>query len=158
MLKFSLNKVDWRRVAGAGAAAVIIVMALYLRLQHIELERARLVYERPRTESRVKIVRKEGPVRIKERIIRTEGREEIVREEVREPVLEVRDVVSISEPVFAPARNQNRWLVGGGMVDFRPGYRQAWAAFGGYSFGNRIDLCAGVSGRGRPSVLVMLRF
>jgi hypothetical protein len=111
-------------VAGAGAAAVIIVMALYLR----------------------------------ERIIRTEGREEIVREEVRGPVLEITDSAKVSEPVFEPTMNQNRWLVGAGLVDFRPGDRQAWAAYGGYSFGNRLDLCAGVSGRGRPSVLVMLRF
>lgn len=156
---FLLSKVNWRRVLGLGATALIIVMALYVRLQQIALEQARVVYQNPRKVERVRVVVVRGPVRIVTRTIREPGgREETVREETHAAVTETTDVVKISEPVMPTALRSDRWLAGFAIDPFNYQDRGAAAAYAGYSFRNRIDLCVGVNGKKRAQVLVMVRF
>jgi len=157
-LPLLFSNVNWKRVVGAGAAAVIIVLILYVRLQRIALAQAEVVYQNPRTVQQARVVRVQGPVRIITKIVRTPGREEITTDETRAPVTVVRDSIHLSEPVLPPAPRLDRWLAGARAEPFHYTERQAWAAYGGYSFRNRLDLCAGVSGRGRAEVLVLLRF
>ena len=76
----SLTKINWRRVLAISGLGVIVVLALWVRLQSIVLAREQLVYLHPRVENHVRVVRVEGPVRIVTRIVKTEGREETVRE------------------------------------------------------------------------------
>lgn len=152
-----LKKINWRRVLGLTGAAVIVVLAMFVRLQGIALERERLVYLHPRVENRVRVVRVEGPVRIVTRTIRVEGREEVVREEVRGPVVETTDASHIETPVFAPPRPP-RWVAGASLLDFRPGDRAGWTAWGGVSVGGRLDLCLGLTGDFHPGAMVLFRF
>lgn len=153
----NLAPVNWRRVLGLTGAAVIVVLALLVRLQGIALERERLVYLHPRIENHFRVVRVEGPVRIVTRTIRTEGREEVVREEVRGPVVETTDASHIETPVFAPPRPP-RWVAGASLLDFRPGDRAGWTAWGGVSVGGRLDLCLGLTGDFRPGAMILVRF
>jgi hypothetical protein len=136
---------------------VIVVLGLWVRLQAIALAREQLVYLHPRIESRVRVVRVEGPVRIVTRTIKTEGREETVREEVRGPVVSTTESVHIETPVFPPARAP-RWVAGASLLDFRPGDRSGWTAWAGVSVGGRLDLCLGVTGSLRPGAMVLFRF
>lgn len=153
----SLTKINWRRVLAISGLGVIFVLCLWVRLQSIALERERLVYLHPRVENRVRVVRVEGPVRIVTRIIKTEGREETVREEVRGPVVSTTESVNIETPVFPPVRAP-RWVVGTSLLDFRPGDRSGWTAWAGVSIGGRLDLCLGVTGSLRPGAMVLFRF
>jgi hypothetical protein len=70
-LHLLFSNVNWKRVVGAGAAAVIVVLILYVRLQRIALAQAEVVYRNPRTVQQVRIVRVQGPVRTITRIVRT---------------------------------------------------------------------------------------
>lgn len=153
----SLTKINWRRVLGLTGLGVIAVLVLWVRLLGIALDRERLVYLHPRIENRFRVVRVEGPVRIVTRTIRTEGREEVVREEVRGPVVETTDASHIETPVFAPPRPP-RWVAGASLLDFRPGDRAGWTAWGGVSVGGRIDLCLGLTGDFRPGAMILARF
>jgi hypothetical protein len=153
-----LNNINWKRVAGPGALAAVLALLVYAYLQHVALQNAELAYEHPRTVDRVRTVRVAGPVRIVTRTVRTEGREEIVREENQGPVVEATDTARLVEPVFPPAPRLNRWLAGVGAEPFHFNEREGWRAYGGYSFANRLDLCAGLSGRGRAQFLVLVRF
>lgn len=153
----NLAPVNWRRVLGLTGAAVIVVLALLVRLQGIALDRERLVYIHPRIENRFRVVRVEGPVRIVTRTIRTEGREEVVREEVRGTVVETTDASHIETPVFAPPRPP-RWVAGASLLNFKPGDRSGWTAWGGVSVGGRLDLCLGLTGDFRPGAMILVRF
>jgi hypothetical protein len=154
-----LNKVGWKRVAGAGAVTAVILLVAYVRLQHIALKQAELAYHNPRKVLLTRTVKVEGPVRIVTRTVREPGgREEIMREEVRGPVVTTRDMDFRMEPVFPPAPRLDRWLAGARVEPFHYTERHAWAVYGGYSFRNRLDLCAGVSGRGRAEILALVRF
>ncbi|TXH44737.1 MAG: hypothetical protein E6Q97_32295 [Desulfurellales bacterium] len=136
---------------------MIVVLALLVRLQGIALDRERLVYLHPRVENRFRVVRVEGPVRIVTRTIRTEGREETVREEVRGPVVSTTDAVHIETPAFAPPRPP-RWVAGASLLDFRPSDRSGWTAWGGVSAGGRLDICLGLTGDLRPGAMILFHF
>lgn len=156
---FLLSRVNWRRVLGLGATALIVVLVLYVRLQQIALEQARVIYQNPRKVEKVRVVVVRGPVRIVTRTIKEPGgREETVREETQGPVTEVTDTVKITEPVMPTVLRSDRWLVGFSLDPLHYRDRADSTAWAGYSFRNRLDLCAGVRGRGRPGVLVMVRF
>lgn len=152
-----LSKVNWRRVLGLGATALIVVLVLYVRLQQIALEQHMIIYKNPRRVEKVRVVVVRGPVKIVTRVIKEpSGREETVREETHGPVTEVTDTVKISEPVLPPAARSDRWLVG--LAVDPANHRDRSAVYAGYSFRNRLDLCAGVNERLRPELLVMVRF
>lgn len=153
----SLTKINWRRVLAISGMGVIVVLALWVRLQSIVLAREQLVYLHPRVENHVRVVRVEGPVRIVTRIVKTEGREETVREEVRGPVVSTTESVHIETPVFPPPR-PHRWVAGTSLLDFRPGDRTRWTAWTGVSVGGRLDLCIGVTGRLHTGAMVLYRF
>lgn len=156
---FLLSKVNWRRVLGLGATALIVVLVLYVRIQQIALEQARVIYQNPRKVEKVRVVVVRGPIRIVTRTIKEPGgREETVREETHAAVTEVTDTVKISEPVMPTAFRSDRWLVGFAVDPFNYQDRVAAAVYAGYSFRNRLDLCAGVNGRKRAEVLVTVRF
>lgn len=151
----SLAPVNWRRVVAVTGVGVVFVLLVQVRLQSIALERERLVYLHPKTEQRLRIVRVEGPVRIVTRTIKTEGREEVIREEVRGPVVTTTDAMTKSEPVLARAP---RWVAGASLLDFRPGDRSGWTAWAGVTVGGRLDICLGVTGGLRPGAMVLFRF
>lgn len=151
-LLLRLNSVRWKRAAAVAALAVIPLQQLHIRRQAAALR------ARPRVERQVKYVRVEGPVRIVTRTVKTEGREEIVREELHAAVTEAREDVRISEPVFAPAARAGGWLAGASGQPFHRWERDGWTAWGGYSFGGRLNVCAGVTGAGRAAALALWRF
>lgn len=153
----NLAPINWRRVLAISGMGVIVVLGLWVRLQAIALAREQLVYLHPRIESRVRVVRVEGPVRIVTRTIKTEGREETVREEVRGPVVSTTEAVHIETPVFPPARPP-LWVAGASLMNFRPGDRAGWMAWGGVSVAGHIDICLGLSGDLRPGAMVLFRF
>lgn len=154
----SLNKVNWRRVERLGIAGAAVLLVVYVYLQHVALKNNQLIYERPRVIERVRIVRQQGTVRIVTKWVKTPEREEVIQEEVRAPVVEIRETAQVSEPVFPPAPRTDRWLAGLSAEPFHLQERGSWRAYGGYSFRNRVDLAAGISGRGRAQLLVMFRF
>lgn len=157
-LPLLLSRVNWRRALGLGACATIIVLVLLVRMQEIALKQAEVAYKNPRAVQTVKVVKVQGPVRIVTKVVKTADREETTREEVRGPVFETMDEAFLVEPVFPPAPRSDRWLAGAAFQPFHSREPGAWTAYAGYSFKNRLDLCGGITGRGRPSVLVMVRF
>lgn len=155
----ALAKINWRRVCGLGACAGIVVLLLYVRLQSIALEQARLVYQHPRQIARARVVVIRGPVRIVTRVIKEPGgREETVREETHAAVTETTDSVVISEPVPMPTPRASRWLAGVAFEPFHYHERGSMTALAGYSAMNRVDVCAGVTTSGRLEALVLVRF
>jgi hypothetical protein len=160
MIPLSLiRQINWNRVAWPGAVAVMLALGAFSYAQHVALARAEQVYKNPRAVNSVRVVREAGPVRIVTRTLRTAGREEITREESRGPVLTASDHVRVSEPVFAPASRSDKWLVGVAAEPFHLNVREGagFAIYGGRSFGP-IDAAAGISGQGRASLLLLVRF
>lgn len=150
-------RVRWRALAAWGGATVFVLLIIYCYLQHVALAQNHLVYKNPAVIMRVRTVRVEGPVRIVTKVIETPGRIERETIEERGPVTVVADSDSASIPVFPPAPRMSRWIIGAGVNPFSYQETRYWSAYGGYSFGGRLDLCGGVSA-GHPSVLLMVRF
>lgn len=160
-----VNSPDWRRLAKTGAVAGGIVLAAYVYLQHVDLERARadvdkltLAYQNPRKFARTRTLTVQGPVRVVTRTVEAEGRRETVTEETRGPVFEMMDKSFLTEPVLTENQRTDRWLAGASFNPFhfdRPG---DWTALAGYSFRNRVDLLGGATARGSPRLVIVLRF
>lgn len=155
--RYILRRVRWRTVGAWGVAVAFVLLIVYCYLQHVLLARQTIVYRNPMIIEHVRTVRVEGPVRIVTRVIETPGRVERETVEERGPVSVVMESDKASVPVFPPAPRMSRWILGAGLNPFSYQETKYWAAYGGYSFGNRLDLCGGVSA-GHPSVLVMVRF
>lgn len=155
--RFLIGRVRWRTVGAWAVAAAFVILLVYAYLQHVLLARQTVVYRNPMIIEHVRKVRVEGPVRIVTRVIETPGRVERETVEERGPVSVVMESDKASVPVFPPAPRMSRWILGAGLNPFSYQETKYWAAYGGYSFGNRLDLCGGVSA-GHPSVLVMVRF
>ena len=153
-----LKGTDWKRVGAAAALLAVLALGAYCYLQHVALGKLEAIYAHPRTEERIQMVRIVGPVRIVTRVVEIEGKKETIIEEVRGPIVETSDSLKVAEPVFPPAPRTDRWLAGASLDPFSYADTKAWTAYGGYSFRNRLDLCAGISGRGQGRVLVMVRF
>lgn len=159
LLLQQLKVVSWRRVTAIGGAVLIVLLIAYVRLQAIALDQVELVYRNPKQTSLVHTVRVEGPVRIVTRTIREPGgREETMREEVHGPVTTTRSSEFTVEPVFPPAPRLDRWLLGAGIEPFHWGERGAVALHAGYSFRNRLDLCAGITHDRKAELLFTVRF
>lgn len=141
-----------------GAAAALAVLAAWVWILSKTLAAQELAYKHPKTEERVRVERVEGPVRTRTVIVEVNGRKETVIEELRGPIIETRDALRISEPVFAPAAKAPRWIIGAGLDPFSYADFRRWEVLGGYSFLNRLDLVAGVTGRGQARLQVQLRF
>ena len=157
-LLLSLNKAQLVRALKLGAWAAVLALVAYCYLQHVALRNAELVYQNPRKVERIRTVKVQGPVRIVTRTVEVAGRKETTTEETRGAVIETTAVDRLAEPVFPPAPRSDRWLVGASINPLRYGELQSYTGYAGYSIRNRVDLCAGVTGGGRPSVLAMLRF
>lgn len=153
-----VNSLDLKKIARAGYLGLLVALAVYAYLQHVALEKAELAYHNPRQTVRVQKIVVQGPTRIVTRVVEVEGRKETTTEEVRGPVFEAMDRAFLTEPVFPPAPRQDRWLVGASLNPFHTGRPDQWTALAGYSFRNRVDLCAGATMTGSPRLLVMLRF
>lgn len=149
--------IRWRVVGRWGAAVAFVLLLIYCYLQHVALAQNQLVYRNPAIIHQVRMVRVEGPVRIITRVVETPGRIERETVEERGPVSTVKESLMVQTPVFPPATHASRWIAGIGANPFSYRESRYWAAYGGYSFGGRIDLCGGVNS-GRPAVLVMVRF
>ncbi len=149
--------IRWRAVAAWGAAGAFVLLLIYCYLQHVALAQNQLVYRNPAIIEHVRTVRVDGPVRIVTRVVETPGRVERETVEERGPVSVVHDSARVAMPVFPPAPRPSRWIAGIGANPFSYRESRYWAAYGGYSFGGRLDLCGGVNS-GRPAVLVMVRF
>ncbi len=153
----NLRGVRWPIVWRCGVAVGVLLLIVYCYLQHVALSQNQLVYKNPAIVHEVRTVRVEGPVRIVTRVVETPGRVERETVEERGPVSVVKESLTVKTPVFQPAPRAARWVVGGGLNPFDYRDSRSWAGYGGYSFGGRLDFCAGVSG-GRPSALLMVRF
>lgn len=152
-----LSRVQWKKVGMWSIAAVFVLLIIYCYLQHVALAQNQLVYKNPSIVHQIKTVRVEGPVRIVTRVIETPGRVERETVEERGPVSVVKESLTAQTPVFPPNPRMSRWIAGVGANPFEYQESRYWAAYGGYSFGGRLDLCGGVSG-GKPSALVLFRF
>lgn len=135
----------------------VFLLCVYCYLQHVALKQNQLVYRNPAIIHQVKTVRVEGPVRIVTRVIETPGRIERETVEERGPVSVVKESLNVKTPVFPPATKMSRWIAGIGANPFDYRESRYWAAYGGYSFGGRLDLCGGISS-GKPSALILFRF
>lgn len=166
------GKVNPWRVVALGAGTGVIVLALYAKIQHDDLERTRAIYSNPeRTTVKAKVrsegpvTREEGPTRITEKTVkRPDGTVETFREEERGPVKEFRGPIfesilkeDVSRPIL-PDMRTDRWIVGAGVEPFHYGEAGAVSVRAGYGFRNRLDLTAGVNSRRRFQVDVELRF
>lgn len=153
----NLRGVRWPIVCRCGIAVGVLLLVVYCYLQHVALAQNQLIYRNPAIINQVRTVRVEGPVRIVTRIVETPGRVERETVEERGPVSTVQESLTVQTPVFPPAPRAARWIVGGGLNPFDYRDSKSWAAYGGYSLGGRLDLCAGFNG-GRPGALVFVRF
>lgn len=149
--------IRWRAVAAWGAAGAFVLLIIYAYLQHVALAQTQIVYKNPTIIEQVRTVRVEGPVRIVTRVVETPGRVERETVEERGPVLVVKESLMVKTPAFPPAPRMSRWIAGIGANPLSYRDSRYWAAYGGYSFSGRLDLCGGVNS-GRPAVLVMVRF
>lgn len=135
----------------------VFLLLIYCYLQHVALKQNQLVYQNPAIIEHVRTVRVEGPIRIVTRVVETPGRVERETIEERGPVSTIQESLNIQTPVLPPAPRHARWIAGIGANPLSYRDSRYWAAYGGYSFGGRLDLCGGVN-LGRPAVLVMVRF
>lgn len=157
MFPIPLNSVRWRPIMRVALSMAVFLLCVYCYLQHVALKQNQLIYRNPAVVHQTRVVRVEGPVRIVTRVVETPGRVERETVEERGPISVTEDSSVAQTPVFPPAPRAARWVVGGGLNPFDYRDSRSWAGYGGYSFGGRLDLCAGVSG-GRPSALLMVRF
>lgn len=153
----NLRGVRWPIVWRYGVAVGVLLLIVYCYLQHVALAQNQLVYKNPAIIHQVRTVRVEGPVRIVTRVVETPGRVERETVEERGPVSVVNDSFTAQTPVLPPAPKLSRWIAGIGANPFDYRDSRYWSAYGGYSFGGRLDLCGGVHG-GKPSALVFIRF
>lgn len=156
-LLLSLNGVDWKKVAGAGAAVAVVVLISHDYLQGVALKEAELAYKNPRVVAVTRVMKVSGPVRVVTRVVEVAGRKETTTEEVRGPVTEMRGTETLREPVFPPAAPP-RWVVGPSFIYNKPAERGSGAVWGGVSLAGRLDVLAGVTGKFRPGVMVLWRF
>lgn len=155
-----------------GQAALLFLAVLYVfklhdehRTRREEWKTARASLENPRTIEVVKVVRVEGPVKIKTVVVeRPTGEKETTTTEERGETTEVVDSMDKSEPVplsvLAPALRSDRWLVGTSLRNFSPRSYENWGIWGGYSFRGRVDLLFGVEHPDRleSTLLAVIRF
>lgn len=164
-LLLRLRQVDPKRVTIAVLIVVVFATLAYLRLQSIELEKARLVYTHPETRTKILVRKVVGPVRIVTRVIeRPSGERETIVEENRGEVVETSGTETSEKPIslaeaLAPPRT-DRWLAGIGLLNFSPSDASNYTAYGGYGFRNRVDLLYGLSydDRINQSILLVWRF
>lgn len=161
----SLDKKAVLRGLGLAGAGAIVILVAYVNLQSLEVDKLRarvdeatLAYQNPKVVVKVATRRVEGPVVVVTRVIEEGGRRETITEERRGVVVTTTDSLTISEPVFMPSGRSSRWLAGVSVNPFKTASPAAWTAYGGYSFGNRLDLLAGADMRGSPRALVVVRF
>jgi hypothetical protein len=146
-------------VGTVAAVVAVVFLIVQVWLQHLALKRDEVVYRNPLVIRQVKTLRVEGPVRILTRTVREPGgREEVLREETRGAVTEASDSSVISQPVFAPAGAAGGWQIAPSLQPLHRFERGAWALWGGYSFGGRLDLMAGLRGNGRVETMAIWRF
>lgn len=157
ILRLSLGDVNWKRVAGIGAAGAFVLLIVYAYLQGVALQKAELVYRNPTKTERRKKIRIQGPVRIVTKTIKTPGREETTTQEVRDAFMEYSESVNSSQPVFAP-EVATKWLVGGSKTLFGGWQTNNFAVYGGRSLGRHLDLSLGISGAGKPIGMILWRW
>jgi hypothetical protein len=162
-----LESVNWRRVAAIGGAGALVVVVLYLYAQGVSLAQERAItdryvsaYQNPRVITKTRTVRVEGAVRIVTRVVEVPGRKETTTTEDRAPVMVVDSAELLREPVLPPppSRSAGGWLTGMSMQPFHRNDRSGWTAWGGYSIGGKLDLCAGVTGGGRATAQALWRW
>lgn len=157
MFPIPLNSVRWRPIMRVALSMAVFLLCVYCYLQHVALKQNQLIYRNPAVVHQTRVVRVEGPVRIVTRVVETPGRVERETVEERGPVSVVKESLTVQTPVLPPAPKLSRWIAGIGANPFDYRDSRYWAAYGGYSFGGRLDLCGGVHG-GKPSALVFIRF
>jgi hypothetical protein len=157
LAKLAISRIRWGTIGLWGIVGAFVLLIVYAYLQHVLLARSEIVYRNPAIIEHARTVRVEGPVRIVTRVVETTGRVERETIEERGPVSVVKESLNVQTPVFPPAPRMSRWIVGVGANPFNHRETRDWAAYGGYSFGGRLDLCGGVSS-GRPAMLILIRF
>lgn len=160
LLLFRLRSlgVNWWRVGGLAGGAALIALALYVRLQDIELGKDRVVYQNPRRVVQTRYIRVEGPVRTVTRVVETPGRKETTTEEVRAPVTIVSGTDTLQEPVLPPPARTSGWVLGAGLDGWTPYQTKDIGLYGGYRFFGRLDLLGRVSGQGKAGWVALWRF
>lgn len=126
---------------------VIILGQLgYIYKQYTELKIAKEVYNNPQIKEVIREVKVTGPVRIEYRTIKEKGEKEIVEKIIyRESEAMVKETEREEKPVFAGVSRSNRYLLGFSNRNFSFRESDNYTYWGGYSFGNRLDVLGGVS-------------
>lgn len=126
---------------------VIILGQLgYIYKQYTELKIAKEVYNNPQIKEVIREVKVTGPVRIEYRTIKEKGEKEIVEKIIyRESEAMVKETEREEKPVFAGVSRSNRYLLGFSNRNFSFRESDNYTYWGGYSFGNRLDILGGVS-------------
>jgi hypothetical protein len=166
MLSLNLDGINWRRAAALGGAGAVLVVIAYVWVQGLNLARERqrteqllAAYRNPRIIQKTRTVTVVGPVRIVTRVVELPGRKETTTTEERGAVVNVANAEAVNEPVFpAPAARAGGWLTGVSAQPFHRGERDGRVAWGGYSIGGRLNVCAGISGAPRAELLVLWRW
>jgi hypothetical protein len=153
----NLKDVDWKRLYGIGASLVVVVLLYLNRQQAMTLKQAEVAYAHPKVKERVRYVQQKGQVIYRTKIVEVPGHKETTTEEIHAPVIITTDDFKLSEPVVVQAVNENRWILGVGVMGIRP-VDKAFVMHGGWSFKNRLDFRAGIDTKARPSADVSIRF
>lgn len=128
--------------------AIIIILAesAYIYKQYTDLKIAKEAYNNPQIKEVIREVKVTGPVRIEYRTIKEKGEKEIVEKIIyRESEAMVKETEREEKPVFAGVSRSNRYLLGFSNRNFSFRESDNYTYWGGYSFGNRLDVLGGVS-------------
>lgn len=151
-----LPELNLKQLALPILATVVVLLVGYCYVQRQALKQAEVIYSHPQVEAKVHNVVTRGPVRIVERIVRQPAGV-IVTNRVIERGMVVRtvDSQSSSKPSFAPIKN-HPWLLGVSNAQLRYQDPRSWTAYAGYSINSRLDLCGGITVKGRLQLIVLL--
>jgi len=151
LLLQQIRKTNVKSIAITVLIVVVLSLASAVKMQHDQLQLAKVVYANPKTVTVVKTVKVAGPVRIVTKIVeRPTGERETTVTEDRGQVVETRGSMSKKEPVSLdialrpPVRD--RWLAGIGNRDFAFRSWENYSAWGGREMGRLVAL-AGIGYR-----------
>lgn len=147
----------WRNLA---LVLVLLLIALcqYVRLQKIELEKTKVLAENPLVITKTKVVRVQGPEKIK--VVKVTEPSGTVTE-TKEIVKEETTVTTGEENTIQPLQIQEtpgtKWVLGGGIIGTSRDERE-FLFYGGRTVMNHVDFCVGATTKERVSAILSVRF
>lgn len=163
-LLLKIRQLNLRTTSIVVLVFVVICLAAAVKLQHDQLQMAKIVYANPKVVTIEKVVKVQGPVRIVTKIVeRPSGERETTVEETRAEVVETSGSSSESSPVPLDVAlkppSGDRWLAGVGNRDFSFRSWDQYTIWAGREMG-RLELLGGVGYRDRiePQVVMLWRW